>query len=76
MDSFVTSIVTLLVNQGLSGVVIIILLYAVNYLQRINEKLQDQRVSELRALMEIVARNTEAVNNIITVIKGCSRNND
>jgi hypothetical protein len=76
MDNVITSIINLLVNQGLSGIIIIILLYAVNYLQRINEKLQDQRVSELRTVIEVVSRNTEAVNSIITVIKGCPNTND
>lgn len=73
MDTFVTSIFKLLIDQGLSGVMICILLYAVNYQQRIIEKLQDERVNELRTVLEVVARNTEAVNNIILVIKGCPR---
>jgi hypothetical protein len=73
MDSVVTSIISVLINQGLSGIIIIVLLYAVNYLQRSNEKLQDQRVNELRTLMEILAKNTEAINSIISVIKGCPK---
>lgn len=73
MDSVITSIINVLINQGLSGIIIVILLYAINYLQRSNEKLQDQRVNELRTLMEILAKNTEAINNIISVIKGCNK---
>lgn len=73
MDTFVTSIIKTILDQGFSGVVICILLYAVNYLQRTVERLQDERVNELRTVLEVVARNTEAVNNVVAVIKGCPR---
>lgn len=58
MENVLTAVINSLLNQGIAGTVIAVLVYVVYYLYSKNEKLQDQRIEELRGLMAAINANT------------------
>lgn len=80
MDTMLTAVFNLLLSQGLSGVVIAMLGYVCYALYTKNERLQDQRVEELRIVLTALGANTTAMNNntmaMTKVVDGVERITD
>lgn len=67
----VTQITNLLLNQGTSGLALIALAYCVYHLQKTNEKLQVERLDDMRQLTAILKDNAVVLAQVTDIMKGC-----